>query len=165
MGMGVPIEAALPFLTKTLPELTTDDTGDKLEWPDVDAQISKSVVLMKLYVETLPVVAQPPTATSVNPYEDLTCTACKGRGQVPCPVKGCHKGSVADFETSYSISGVGVGAQVLKWETPRSRACKGCRGAGVVDCPHCANGLDPILVPEPKVRKLPPGNRRAAKTP
>jgi S1-C subfamily serine protease len=145
MGMGVPIQAALPFLTRTLPDLTTEDAGEKLEWPDIDAAISKSVVLMKLYAETLPLVERPPTAKSINVFEDCTCTACKGRAKVPCPIKGCYKGSVAEFESSYSINGVGAGAQVLKWETPRNRACRGCRGAGVIDCPHCANGLDPAL--------------------
>lgn len=151
MGMGIPIEAALPFLTKTLPELAPadpkekGDSSDKKEWPDIDEEISKSVVLMKLYVETLPLVERPPTARSVNVFEDCTCTACKGRDKVPCPVKGCYKGSVAEFESSYSINGVGAGAQVLKWETPRNRACKGCGGAGVIDCPHCTNGLDPTL--------------------
>ena len=145
MGMGIPIESALPFLVKTLPELKAEDTGDKLEWPDIDAAISKSVVLMKLYTETLPLVERPPTAKSVNIFEDCTCTACKGRAKIPCPTKGCYKGSVAEFESSYSVSGVGAGAQVLQWSSPRNRACKGCRGAGVIDCPHCQNGLDPSL--------------------
>jgi hypothetical protein len=145
MGMGVPIEAALPFLTKTLPELKIEDAGEKLEWPDIDAAMARSVVLMKLYTETLPVVERPPTAQSINVFEDCTCSACKGRGKTPCPVKGCYKGSVAEFESSYTINGVGAGAQVLKWETPRNRACKGCGGAGVIDCPHCQNGLDPSL--------------------
>src|SRR5262249_17744369 len=130
MGMGVPIEAALPFLSKSLPDLKPEEAGEKLEWPDIDAAISKSVVLMKLYSETLPMVEKPPTATSVNVFEDCTCTACKGRAQIPCRVKGCYKGSVAEFESSYTINGVVAGAQVLKWETPRNRACKGCGGAG-----------------------------------
>jgi S1-C subfamily serine protease len=189
MGMGIPIEAALPFLTKTLPELTPGDAADaassgekgdksdngdkgaspaKLEWPDIDAAISKSVVLMKLYVETLPLVERPPTARSINVFEDCTCTACKGRDKVPCPVKGCYKGSVAEFESSYSVGGIGAGAQVLKWETPRNRACKGCKGAGVIDCPHCANGLDPALVPASNVPasnpKTAPGRPAGAKT-
>jgi hypothetical protein len=86
-----------------------------------------------------------PTAQAPNVFEDRTCTACKGRSKIPCPVQGCFKGSVADFEMSYSINGVGRGAQVLQWPTPRNRACTGCRGAGVIDCPHCDTGLDPGL--------------------
>jgi S1-C subfamily serine protease len=145
MGMGIPIEAAMPFLKKSLPELTAADAGGKLEWPEIDERISKSVVLIKLYVVNLPIVAKPPTSQSVNVFEDRTCTACKGRSKIPCPVPGCFKGSVSQFETSYSISGVGPGTQVLQWSTPRNRTCPGCRGAGVIDCPHCTNGLDPSL--------------------
>jgi hypothetical protein len=59
-----------------------------------------------------------PADESVNIFEDRTWTACKGRSKIPCPVQGCFKGSVADFEMSYSINGVGRGAQVLQWPTP-----------------------------------------------
>lgn len=145
LGMGIPIEAALPFITKTLPDLTTDEAADKLDWPDVDARVSKSVVLIKIYSDTLPMVDKPPTSKSTNIFEDRTCAACKGRSKVLCPFKGCYRGSTAAFEASYSISGVGAGAQVLRWETPVSRTCPGCRGAGVVDCPHCQDGSDPNL--------------------
>jgi S1-C subfamily serine protease len=144
-GMGVPIEAAMPFLTKLLPDLAPGNVGEKLDWPEVDQRISPSVVLIRLYVDSLPMVKSPPTAKSVNVFEDRTCTACKGRSKIPCPVKGCFKGSVAEFETSYTVNGVGPGSQVLQWQTPRNRACPGCRGAGVIDCPHCADGLDPGL--------------------
>jgi hypothetical protein len=64
------------------------------------------------------------------------------RTRVDCSLM---KGSVADFQASYPINGVGAGAQVLQWSTPRNRACRGCQGAGVVDCPHCKDGLDPTL--------------------
>jgi hypothetical protein len=145
LGAGIPIETAMPFLLQTLPDLKPDAAGEKIEWPDVDARVSQSVVLIKLYSDTLPMVEKPPTSKSANIFEDCTCAACKGRSKILCPVKGCHRGSVADFEASYSINGVGVGAQVLRWETPRERRCPGCHGAGVVDCPHCQDGTDPNL--------------------
>jgi S1-C subfamily serine protease/TolA-binding protein len=145
LGMGIPIEAAMPFLTNSLPDLKAGNAGEKLEWPEIDQRISQSVVLIKLYVENLPMVQKSPTSKATNVFEDCTCTACKGRAKVACPVKGCFKGSIAQFETSYSVNGVGAGAQVLQWSTPRNRACTGCRGAGVVDCQHCANGFDPAL--------------------
>ena len=56
-----------------------------------------------------------------------------------------HPRVVAAFESTARRGGVGAGAQVLQWQTPRNRACRGCSGAGVIDCPHCANGLDPSL--------------------
>lgn len=145
LGFGIPIEAAMPFLKKSLPDLEPVGDGQKRGWPEVDELISNSVVMVKMYVENLPIFGNPPESRTTNPYEDRTCTACKGRGKVPCPVKGCFKGSIAEFETSYTINGVGRGAQVLQWQTPRNRACPGCQGAGVVDCPHCKNGLDPNL--------------------
>jgi hypothetical protein len=145
LGMGVPIKTAMPFINKELPDLKPNEGSGKLEWPEIDRRISESVVLIKLYVENLPIVQKPPTSRSSNVLEDRTCTGCKGRGKVACPVKGCFKGSVAEFETSYSVNGVGAGAQVLQWQTPRNRACRGCQGAGVVDCPHCADGLDSSL--------------------
>jgi S1-C subfamily serine protease len=146
LGAGIPIEAAMPFLKGTLPDLATGEAGGTLDWPAIDERVSKSVVLMKLYSDTLPMpTAKGQAAQDPNVFEDCTCTACKGRSKIPCPVQGCFKGSVADFEMSYSVNGVGRGAQVLQWPTPRNRACTGCRGAGVIDCPHCTTGLDPGL--------------------
>src|SRR5262245_27818093 len=135
----------MPFLKGALPDLAARDAGPVVDWPAIDERVSKSVVLVKLYSETLPMVEKPPTSQSVNVFEDRTCTACKGRGKIPCPVKGCFKGSVAEFEMSYTINGVGRGAQVLQWPTPRDRACRGCGGDGVIDCPYCRTGLDPSL--------------------
>jgi S1-C subfamily serine protease len=144
-GMGIPIEAAMPFLRTTLPELQSAQPSDKLEWPEVDERISPSVVMVKTYVDALPFVDSAPTNKNANVFEDRTCTACKGRSVVLCPVKGCSRGSVADFEAAYTISGVGTGAQVLRWDQPKARTCPGCKGAGVVDCPHCKDGSDATL--------------------
>jgi S1-C subfamily serine protease len=143
-GLGVPVECALPFLQKSLPDLATERTGEKLEWPDIDEKISKSVVLVKLYEYAL-AFAPPPQADQklASPFEDRTCVACKGRSTVPCP--NCYKGSVTVFESMYTVSGAGRGAQVVKWDVPRPKTCIGCRGAGVVDCPHCQDGFDPSL--------------------
>ena len=141
-GLGVPVECALPFVRKSLPDLETAAVGEKLEWPDIDENVSKSVVLVKLYVKTLAFAPQSQGDKKIaDIFEDRTCVACKGRGRMPC--RNCFKGSVTVFESSYSISGVGAGAQVLKWDTPRSKSCPRCRGAGVIDCPHCQDGSDP----------------------
>lgn len=143
-GLGIPVACALPFVNKSLPDVTPEAAGEKLEWPDIDEAVSKSVVLVKLYTETLPFTPAPAAEKKLaNIFEDRTCVACKGRSQLPC--RNCFKGSVTVFESSYSVNGVGPGAQVLKWETPRPKSCPGCRGAGVIDCPHCQNGLDPSL--------------------
>lgn len=143
-GVGVPVACALPFVQKSLPELTPVPAGEKLEWPDIDESVGKSVVLVKLYADTLAFTPPPAGDQKVgNIFEDRTCVACKGRSKLPC--RNCFKGSTTVFESSYTISGVGPGAQVLKWETPRSKACPGCRGEGVIDCPHCQNGIDPTL--------------------
>jgi S1-C subfamily serine protease len=142
LGYGIPVAAAMPFLTKMIADLQPVGDEPKLGWPEVDERIGASVVMVKMYVENLPIFGNPPTSKTINPFEDCTCTACKGRSKVPCPVTGCFKGSVAEFEASYMVSGVGAGAQVLQWPKPRDRACPGCRGAGVIDCPHCKDGLD-----------------------
>jgi S1-C subfamily serine protease len=143
-GLGVPIECALPFIQKSLPDLAPETAGEKLEWPDIDESVGKSVVLVKLYADTL-VFAPASTGEKklANIFEDRTCVGCKGRSKLPC--RNCFKGSITVFESSYSINGVGPGAQVLKWDTPRPKSCPGCRGAGVIDCPHCQNGSDPSL--------------------
>jgi S1-C subfamily serine protease len=143
-GLGVPVECSLPFLQKSLPDLAIVSVGEKQEWPDIDEQVGKAVVLVKLYAKTLTFARQPSAKKEIaNIFEDRTCVACKGRSKLPC--RNCFKGSVTVFESSYSISGVGAGAQVLKWDTPKSKSCTGCRGAGVIDCPHCQDGFDPAL--------------------
>jgi S1-C subfamily serine protease len=143
-GLGIPVSCALPFVQKSLPDLLPVSAGEKMEWPDIDEAVSKSVVLVKLYSDTLAFTPPPAGDQKIaNIFEDRTCVGCKGRSKLPC--RNCFKGSVTVFESSYSINGLGPNAQVLKWDTPRPKACPGCHGAGVIDCPHCQNGFDPSL--------------------
>lgn len=140
-----PIEAVLPFLKEHLKDLTLQPQAEKLDTAEVDAKVSPSTVMIKIYGAPIPLAIANETKKAADPYEDTTCSACKGRAVVVCPVKGCNRGSVSEFEDSFSIEGTGTGAQVVRWKKPRSASCPGCQGAGVVKCPHCSTGLDPKL--------------------
>ena len=145
-GGGIPVEKGVPFLQQSLPEITfVAGSGKKLDWPEVDRLVSQSTVFIRLFDRSLPFVEKPPTQKGTNVFEDRTCVVCKGRMKVPCPVKGCYRGSVSDFEQSFMVVDQGYGQSAVRFQKPKLASCSGCRGAGMVDCPHCRDGTDPRL--------------------
>lgn len=147
-GGALPIDWAMPLLKDEIPDFAPRQSDVQFDWPEIDERLSRSTVMIRRYGRAVPVVARSPGPQDtkvVDIFEDRTCTACKGRIRIACPAVGCTRGSVADFEESWQIQGVGAGQQVFKSRTPRSAKCPDCRGVGVVDCPHCRDGSDPGL--------------------
>jgi S1-C subfamily serine protease len=87
-GAGLPIPLAKSFLEKNVRDLTSkkgrnNPQNQKLEWPEVDAQVSRSTVL--IFVD----IAAPRSpagrdSDDESPFaiEDKSCPACNGTAQV-----------------------------------------------------------------------------------
>ena len=65
--------------------------------------------------------------------------------QADCQVAGCYRGSVTEFENAWELQYTSPKPQVLTYQLARSKSCLGCLGAGVLDCRHCATGIEPRL--------------------
>src|SRR5262249_3582449 len=100
LGGGNPPEQFIPVLQKDNPSFKPVDAGSKLEWPDVDALVSKSTVLIQCCSERESRLAIPngaevsfqsagtssaknstvPVSKTVRPgdgcFEDVGCLAC-----------------------------------------------------------------------------------------
>jgi S1-C subfamily serine protease len=147
LGLGVPLQKAVPFLTAEFPDFTAAAPGPEIAWPEVDRQAADSVVLIRLYDSPRKFRQLPEWLQQDNGgvFEDRNCTACQGRACVTCPVRGCYRGAVRQFAPTYTIEGIGAGSRVLQWMRPVAASCPGCGGTGLVRCRHCLNGDDPRL--------------------
>jgi len=133
---GVTLANALPFIQENCPEYAPKSADSKLEWPDVDAAVAKSTVMVAVY-QQLVKLGPTQTAKSSGSYiEDNACSVCSGVGRVRCPGKGCSRGQVSVQETvqagTNSISGQAVFKTITK-----KQACPVCGGDGQVDCRGC----------------------------
>jgi len=72
-------------------------------------------------------------------YDDTACIHCNGLGHVPCPARGCSRGTVGSTRNDVAGRNPITGQPIVKI-TPIRVACGHCRGQGHVDCPHCSNG-------------------------
>ncbi len=123
-GGGVPSLQALEFLKTALPEaaLAAPNTA-KLEWPEVDAKVSPSTVL--IWVRKKSGVSR--SKAGSDSIEFPLCMFCGGGGKLRCGTSSCSKGVV----TVRTSSGV------------RQTQCPGCEGTGAVRCAVCGGiGVD-----------------------
>jgi S1-C subfamily serine protease len=69
-------------------------------------------------------------------YEDNTCMACNGRGQLECPVRLCARGKIPRATQRVIGQNAATGDPIYGPTTIRER-CETCGGDGFVDCPYC----------------------------
>jgi len=142
-GCGIPSPHALAFLQQHLPDVVPGAGGAPLEWPDVDAAVSPSVAMIRIYSPTIQVnLATPGRQWAL---EDRSCNACGGSAVATCPARGCLTGRVGSKESYNVVLGAGTTTRIQTRTRTVYSPCGNCRGTGKVDCPHCVRGLDPSL--------------------
>lgn len=142
-GGGVPMEVAVPFIQKTVPDFSaTPAGGTPMAWPEVDERVSKSTVLIlvKMKEQDVGLVSR----VGGDYLEDRSCNLCSGRKQVKCPVRNCARGTVPSVEVV--VTGRTPAGAPIYGESSIRVTCSHCRGDGVVTCPLChGSGRDPEL--------------------
>ena len=91
-----------------------------------------------------PVQQQKGTSGQLRALEDTLCSMCNGTSLVPCPNKGCIKGSVSRKETYSEVVGVTNKRTVNKTRFVNEE-CPVCDGKARLDCRACDRGRDPSL--------------------
>lgn len=133
---GVTLANALPFIRENYPEYAPKESDIPLEWPDVDAAVAKSTVMVAIY-QQLVKLGPAQTAKSSGAYiEDSACSVCSGAGEVRCRGKGCSRGYVSVQESVQAGTSPISGQAIFKTVT-RKQACGVCGGDGKVLCEGC----------------------------
>jgi len=165
LGGGIPSEQVVTFLHEHIPDFHPIENGEKaLAWPEVDALVSKSTVLILCRVPrdqlSIPggddLAFQSSSRSAANKstkrasgsvtsqptyIEDDGCVACKGTGRVRCP--DCQNGTIAKIEKVLAFGDAGTGVQVYTDKHVRV-PCKRCDGTGQIECPVChGSGREP----------------------
>ncbi len=144
---GVPVAKVIPFVKTILPSFVSASVSTvEKSWPDIDAQVAPSTVMLLCYY--------PSVAVSVNPapskggskvsgdfYEDFSCIVCQGSGVRACPNKRCVKGEVSRQEKYQENIGIAEKLIVNKTRLVKSD-CPVCHGRDRVDCGACSAGRD-----------------------
>lgn len=84
-------------------------------------------------------VAQHGEQGTTSRYLDQACVYCNGLGHVPCPDRGCSRGTVGSTRADTVGRNTVTGQAIVKI-VPIRVACSRCRGKGSVDCGRCSNG-------------------------
>jgi len=139
-SIGIPTTHAVPFIKQKLPNFDEQNAlGLKMEWPDVDENVSKSTVMLITYYNAIDfglVTAASKTKGQGNYLEDRSYTACNGSGYSPCPRKGCSKRLIT-VSIPYTQN-LGTRRQpviVKKFRTVKRR-CPVCNGRNRAPCPY-----------------------------
>lgn len=149
LGCGIPTPAAIPFVKQHVPEVAPKKQDAVLSWPEVDAKVSQSTVLIKIFQSAVAVTAKRRKDSADSAFEDRTCSACRARARIPCPASGCASGAMAAEEITQRIESVGYLKEVVTESRIKTVACRTCDGTGYVDCMHCFTGMDPTLTRKP----------------
>ncbi len=120
-GGGVPSLQAVEFLKTAIPEAQLAAPNSvELEWPEVDAKVSPSTVL--IWVRKKSGVSR--SKAGSDSIEFPLCMFCGGGGKLRCGYAGCVKGTVAT-------------------KAGRRNPCPSCEGTGGVTCTVCGGvGVD-----------------------
>jgi S1-C subfamily serine protease len=146
---GVPAPNAAAFIRGSLPALGhPPNAGPALEWTDVDAKVSPSIVLVFVGYKRVTLAmssdktrrAGAAQQSAAEDYDDPMCTACNGSHTVRCRAPGCLYRRVQ--EDTVVGNSVTVGSAGLQSVRP---PCRVCGGTGRVPCPYCSDGKDPTL--------------------
>ncbi len=133
---GVTLANALPFIRENCSDYEPKSADIELEWPDVDATVAKSTVMVAIYQQLVRLGPAQTTASSGAYFEDSACSVCNGEGTVRCRAKGCSRGSVSVQETVQAGTNSISGQAIFKTVT-RKQACGVCGGDGKVTCDGC----------------------------
>jgi S1-C subfamily serine protease len=142
---GVPAVNAISFIRQSHPSFDPNTlAGAALEWTDVDAKSSPSVVLLVVGYQKLPIaVVENKEKHSGDFCDDRFCTVCNGRARIRCP--HCNRGSVSDDATQVNVTQTPFGPLRTVDTVAIQRRCTFCGGTGFVRCPYCAGGIDPLV--------------------
>lgn len=137
MTLGTPIQLAQSLLKEAIPGFAPLIPKDqRLEWPDVDRQVSPSVVLITVYSQRVPVtwsgLRKPP---SLFGLPDPWCSRCNGLGTVDCPNRRCSNGSVPTTRIRLVPRADGQG--YAPFREPATAPCDVCGARGRFPCPLC----------------------------
>ena len=152
---GVPVMSAVPFIRESVSTFQPrTSNAETLKWPDVDARVSPSIVLIVVGYRKMAIMlaANQPTAASKRDhrhshiddlYNDRACTVCNGLGRIR--YRACRQGVVDGEVTQNLVARTPFGNWHSQDTVPIEKSCSVCRGTGFVHCPYCANGVDPSI--------------------
>lgn len=148
---GIVASAAIPFAKKIVPGFVPDSTEERLEraWPDIDAMVAPSTVMLHCYYRTVSVTVDSPAKSAGkatrNMWEDVACSLCSGTGGLRCTNPKCVAGVIQTRREYQVIVGEGeLRRAVTRFDLVKSE-CPVCDGKGRVDCRACTNGRDPSV--------------------
>jgi S1-C subfamily serine protease len=143
-----PIEWVLPFLEATGGDFSVHDeaerSGQSLSANSVESLGSSSIFQLVSqrraprleWSHRIEALHRRQEQGGWSSYEDNTCMACNGRGQLECPVRLCARGKIPKkIQVEVTRNSV-TGDPIYASRTVREE-CSGCGGDGFVDCPHC----------------------------
>ena len=134
---GVPSSFAIPFIQEHIPDwMPIDMEMSALEWPDVAERAGQSTVLFTiLHKDAAPVLTAAASNLTDGAYlTDRSCAACNGSRQLPCPTRGCARGTIKEH---YVITIEQQLAEPIRIPATRRVACPTCGGNDSIACPHC----------------------------
>ena len=148
---GVPVAKVIPFVKTILPNFVSEPIPSvEKEWPDIDAQVAPSTVLLLCYYRSVSVGLNQGSNGSGSKrksreLEDTSCSVCNGSATRPCPQKGCIKGEVSTQEFYKVEKGVGEERRTVNQTQFVKSRCPVCSGRDRVDCRACSSGRDTSL--------------------
>jgi S1-C subfamily serine protease len=146
---GPPASSATVFIRKSLAAFDPRTAnGAILDWPDVDARVQASIVLIVVGHQQLRLAMGRSKGVRGRDdfYDDRFCTVCNGRGRVVCPNCGGSR-TVHSTRTGSHTTIQGIGGPItFPNDVPTQERCPVCGGTGYVRCPYCSGGgFDPTL--------------------
>ena len=145
----IPSPVVASFVKAVIPDFASEAApAVELDWPDVTARATPATVALLCYHRAVPVGTNPEQQKGTNgrllALEDTLCSKCNGSSLVPCPNKGCIKGSISRKETYSEVIGT-VQKRTINKTRFVSEECPVCDGRARLDCRACDRGRDPTL--------------------
>jgi S1-C subfamily serine protease len=147
-GAGVPMSAALPFITASIPTDFHPALPNKADmpWNEIEEQTKMSTVVVLSKTPSQDVGL----SKRVGPgfLVDASCCRCNGFKSIRCLARSCTNGKIANIRQEKTGSNPITGAAMyedVKFYTP----CPVCGGRGLIPCVVChGTGVDPdVRVP------------------
>ncbi|HID21920.1 MAG TPA: trypsin-like serine protease [Planctomycetaceae bacterium] len=148
LSAGIPAPAALAFVKEHLEDYGGDapQPGEEKSLVDVDAQASRSTVMVRVYYHHPSRPARPSGAAVAAEgwyVADRTCIGCNGAGTTDCPV--CLRGKIKVKKPVVIAVDPRTGEPVVQ-QRFFQRLCSNCNGTGNRPCLVCrGSGIEPPL--------------------
>src|SRR5205085_3417142 len=139
-GMSVPLLGAIDLLKSVVPDAKPPfiDAADAKPSEDIIETGGKSTVRLIIHAEQPGIAAfgkaDKNRQAEWRALEDPWCMTCNGRSQIPCPARGCSRGTVRGSKTEIVATNTATGDPIYQ-NRPTRETCEVCGGRGVVDCP------------------------------